>query len=104
MVSCDKYDHGCHGGQLDQEWKFLEEQGTVSEACWAYESGDGSEPLCLKQCTNGKKMNFYKSQQDSLRIFTTPDQIKAEIMANGPVETGFMVYKDFKEYKGGVYK
>jgi len=34
---------------------------------------------------------------------TTPDQIKAEIYAHGPVETGFDVYQDFFNYATGVY-
>jgi len=27
-----------------------------------------------------------------------------EIMANGPVETGFTVYRDFYNYTGGIYQ
>jgi len=30
--------------------------------------------------------------------------IKEEVSTNGPMETGFMVYKDFMAYKSGVYK
>jgi len=35
---------------------------------------------------------------------TTPAQIKAEIFANGPMETGFDVYEDFFSYSTGVYQ
>lgn len=34
---------------------------------------------------------------------TTVDQIKAEILKNGPMETGFQVYSDFMNYQSGVY-
>lgn len=30
--------------------------------------------------------------------------IKNEIAANGPMETGFMVYQDFLNYKEGIYQ
>jgi cathepsin B len=29
--------------------------------------------------------------------------MQAELMTNGPIESGFMVYKDFSNYKSGVY-
>ena len=32
------------------------------------------------------------------------EQIKAEIMKNGPVEGAFTVYADFPSYKSGVYQ
>jgi len=32
------------------------------------------------------------------------DDIKLEIMANGPVETGFTVYSDFSSYRSGIYE
>ena len=32
------------------------------------------------------------------------DNIKYEIMTNGPVEAGFTVYEDFPLYKSGVYQ
>jgi len=35
---------------------------------------------------------------------TKPDQIKYEILNNGPVETTFTVYQDFFSYKSGVYQ
>jgi len=34
---------------------------------------------------------------------TTAAEIKSEIYANGPVETGFTVYADFMNYESGVY-
>ncbi len=31
------------------------------------------------------------------------EQIKADIMTNGPVEAAFTVYADFPSYKSGLY-
>jgi len=45
----------------------------------------------------------YKCKKDSIVEMTTPDQIKTEIQAHGPVETSFEVYQDFFSYKSGVY-
>ena len=37
-------------------------------------------------------------------MLTDVDEIKAEIMANGPMNVGFTVYTDFMYYSSGVYE
>merc|ERR1712050_335963 len=34
MVSCDKGDMGCSGGQLPNAWKYLKSTGIVSDTCF----------------------------------------------------------------------
>jgi cathepsin B len=92
MVSCDTTNYGCNGGYLDKEWYFLEGKGTVTEACWPYASGSGSVPKCRTTCVDGSAMKFYKSVTGSLVELADVTSIKMELMANGPVETGFTVY------------
>ncbi|XP_065211661.1 cathepsin B-like cysteine proteinase [Planococcus citri] len=71
-------------------------------------------PRCLKtRCTN----EWYKYTKEK-DIFTVDDYyqvgdtyitlfneflIKDEILTNGPVQAGFLVYKDFVTYKSGIY-
>lgn len=65
MVSCDDSDHGCQGGELDQEWSFLENTGCVSETCVPYQSGKGVVPLCMDKCIDGTPINssiMYKAE------------------------------------------
>jgi cathepsin B len=45
----------------------------------------------------------YQCQKGSIVEATTPEEIKAEIYANGPMETAFQVYEDFMNYESGVY-
>ncbi len=104
MVSCDTLNFGCQGGYLDKEWYTLEDQGTVSDACWPYQSGSGYVPRCRTTCTDGSAMKAYKSKKNSLHKMGDVATIKMEIMANGPVETGFTVYEDFMYYNGGIYE
>ncbi len=56
MVSCDTTNYGCNGGYLDKEWYFLEAKGTVTDACWPYQSGSGSVPKCRTTCVDGSAM------------------------------------------------
>jgi len=106
MVSCDPKNFGCNGGYLDLEWEFLEQQGTVEDTCWPYESGQGFVPSCLgfSACKDGKEMHFYKAVLGSSQGIMDTEEIKAELVANGPMETAFMVFEDFKAYKSGIYK
>jgi len=105
LVSCDSSDEGCQGGILPYEWEFLENIGTVTDACLPYHSGDGSAYACssFQKCEDGSKLRHYYAQKGSTKTFTDPNSVKLEIMTNGPVETGFEVYENFKNYTTGVY-
>ena len=37
-------------------------------------------------------------------LATTADEIKYELMTNGPVMVGFTVYSDFMDYASGIYQ
>jgi cathepsin B len=53
---------------------------------------------CQVEGVEFKKYKVHKAQ-----TFHKEDNIKAEIMANGPLETGFTVYEDFLSYSSGIY-
>jgi len=105
MVSCDKYDMGCHGGNMDTLWKFLSTTGTVEDDCLPYVSGKGHVPSCSNTCANGDAMKFYKANPRSIKNFRSNDiqSVQQDILTNGPIISGFMVYQDFMQYSSGVY-
>ena len=105
MVSCDTSNMGCKGGILPYEWEFLEDTGTVSDSCLSYHSGDGSTFPCynFQKCEDGSKLRHYFAQKGSSKTFTDPDSIKLDLMTHGPLETGFTVFENFKNYTSGVY-
>lgn len=105
QVACDTGNLGCKGGLLDKTWKYLEETGIVAEDCFPYTSANGEVPSCPNKCTaNGIAYKKFKAVKGSSRPFTCPTQIQKEIMANGPIQTGFIVYEDFTHYKNGIYE
>lgn len=104
MVSCNKANHGCEGGNLVLAWTYLGLTGAVTEDCFPYVSQDGHAPQCITKCVDSAVE--YKKYKASSLIPTLPktiEAIKTEIFHNGPVETGFSVYKDFITYTSGVY-
>lgn len=105
LVACDSDNYGCSGGYLSNAWNYLASTGAVSDQCFPYSSGDGSVPQCSagKCQTAEAKNDKFKCKKGSVVEMTTPDQIRSEVMTNGPVETQFTVYADFYNYKGGIY-
>mmetsp|Transcript_22829 Transcript_22829/g.17273 ORF Transcript_22829/g.17273 Transcript_22829/m.17273 type:complete len:177 (-) Transcript_22829:38-568(-) len=104
MISCDKLNSACEGGNIDLRWSYLENFGTVSDACKPYVSGDGvTVPVCERTCaTEGETYLKYKCKQDSVYVATTYDDIKAYVM-EGPTDVNFKVYEDFYNYDSGIY-
>ena len=49
-------------------------------------------------------MERYYCKEHSLKIFTTHDELKAELRLNGPIMVGLMIYEDFLNYESGIYK
>jgi cathepsin B len=107
MVSCNTDNHGCQGGTLDATWNYLESTGITSDECTPYVSGDGKNvPHCSHGTCSDTKLKYskYRAASGSSKALTCATQIKQEIMKNGPVQTGFIVYEDFMHYKSGIYK
>ncbi|KAF0982978.1 hypothetical protein FDP41_010956 [Naegleria fowleri] len=106
QVDCDSLERGCQGGYLSSTWRFLTNTGTVPDTCIPYVSGRttsaGSAQSCQSQCKDGSALRFYKAKSAS--IIRGVDQIKIAIMTYGSVQAGFTVYRDFLNYKSGVYK
>jgi cathepsin B len=104
MVSCDKSNLGCQGGYLNRAWLFIQNTGVVTDNCYPYTSGNGVDGACKATCSNGDPFTKHKCKPNTAMSFSGVAAIKAEIFANGPVETGFTVYSDFMSYKGGIYQ
>ena len=107
----------CGGGKCwrgllpSMAMRFLKKQGVVDEACMPYTSGaTGNNVSCSQKCAN--------AEARSTRIdgFTNPtgagglhlgggsvDKIKAAL-ESGPLLTTLLVYDDFMDYGGGIYK
>merc|ERR1719498_158153 len=72
LVSCDKIDHGCEGGLMDNGFKFAEEYGICTEADYPYKSGAGISFECQKNCTAVVKVTNFTdvppNDEDSLMV------------------------------------
>lgn len=95
LVWCDNDCFGCQGGSLQGAWAFFYQHGVHSEQCMPY------EPLAMKSCPNGTcsgNGNFNRVMMASdYSSFDSINEIKNEIKTNGPVQSAFTVYADFKQ-------
>jgi hypothetical protein len=89
LVSCDKTDHGCHGGTLPSAWQFVDSNGLVSDTCMPYASGDGSNHTCpLPGCTGSGSAAPHKCPVKP-SFLSSDSAIQAAVMTVGAVEVGF---------------
>jgi len=62
-------------------------------------------PSCSQTCTSGQ--NYAGDKHFGASAYALPQNdvaaLQQELMQNGPIEVGFMVYADFPHYKSGVY-
>lgn len=101
LVSCDSGDNGCNGGMLPHAWEYMKDTGLVTDKCFPYTAEAGQVEKCVTSCKDGETFTKYKAASYG-RLGSVAD-MKKEIMTNGPIQAGFMVYKSFMSYKSGVY-
>jgi len=104
MVSCDKGDMGCQGGQLPMAWDYLKDTGIVSDKCFPYTAGNGQAATCSKKCADSETWESSKVKAKTAYAINGVANMQKEIMTNGPIQVAFKVYKSFMSYKTGVYQ
>jgi len=101
LVSCDRGDMGCNGGQLPYAWKYLRQTGLVTDSCYPYSAGMGFAPKCRSTCVN--KEEFVRTKAATAYAINGVDNMQKDIMTHGPIQVGFQVYRSFMNYKSGIY-
>ena len=84
---------GCNvGGHEYLGWRFAQHKGFVEVSC------NASQSCSYEHC------HRYFIKHGSARTFIGEEEIKKEIMKNGPVTALISLMDDFIDYKGGVYE
>lgn len=124
IMSCTKYlipfVGGCKGGNEQNAFKYTNINGVVSggdyedkETCQPYpfppvtDVKEYKTPKCKNTCQESSGLIFNEDKVFTHEGYKIPNdelQIRAEIVKNGSVSVGFLVYEDFITYKSGVYK
>lgn len=97
LLSCDSVNRGCHGGDIDSTWAYIEKEGLVSEACFPYQA-DGTIS-CQSRCTSETPL-----KGASHCMLSGEASVRREIFINGPVVAPIFLVDDFLVYRGGLYQ
>lgn len=95
LLSCDKNNSGCTSGYLNNAADYVKNTGLVEESCFPYSTG----ATCDKMCSEPKR-----HKAEGYCILFGEEDIKREIVKNGPVFSVISVHTDFLTYKSGVYQ
>ena len=95
LLSCDVINNGCKGGYLNNSLDHIRAKGLVTQECYPYKPD-------LTKC-EGMCANPERTRLDSYCLLVGEDDIKRDIMKNGPVVTSMQIYVDFLTYKSGIY-
>ena len=89
----------CNGWQMNKACDYLKKNGVPDESCFPYQDKPMS---CKNTCTDWKKAEYtdISDWTNTMDIST----MKTNLVTNGPQISGMAVYKDFFNYKSGVYK
>lgn len=103
MVNCNYENYGCMGGYLITSIDYLMVEGSVPNTCVPYID---NQALCSYQCSDGTRNDYkkYFCEPGSLELAITYDEIKRELVKNGPMLMGLSIYEDFMNYESGIYK
>jgi len=107
LVDCCTGNNGCSGGDLDIAWYALVDQGLPLDKCKPYAA---EEHKCTQICDDTHKKAEFVRAKNAYSVYVpfnyeeTVRGIQEEIMENGPVEAGFLVFTDFDSYSSGVYQ
>ena len=102
-VSC--YYGKCDGNNLLDPQLNLVKNGTLTEQCFPYKSSDGKTvPECPTTCEDGSEYKKYYAQ-NAYNIINSQENfnnivimVMDQLVTQGPVATGFNVYKDFRTF------
>ena len=96
LLSCDTANKGCRGGYVNNALEYIVMRGISTEECLPYKGTFDAK--CSEMCAEPMKV-----RPESFCVLFGDNDIKREIMKNGPVVSSMEVYTDFLSYKTGVY-
>jgi cathepsin B len=98
LLSCDSTNQGCNGGALNLALDYMKTKGLATEECFPYKA-ESENTKCEQMCENPQKEKI-----ESYCILYGEEDIKRDILKNGPVVSVSNIYTDFLTYKSGIYK
>ncbi len=101
MINCNYENFGCSGGYLMTTIDYLQIEGLVSNKCVPYAQQMNS---CTYRCNDPAiPIERYYCEIGSFKVMTTHREIINDLIKNGPMMMGLMIFEDFMSYSEGIY-
>jgi len=94
VTGCCQQCGGCDGGDPNEIWAFLMQNGTVPKDCYI----QGVSSCSLTKCADGSPVKFYKAKVSTL---TTVTAMQMAILTTGPIAVAVDA-TGFEFYDGGI--
>jgi len=91
--------NGCEGEFPDVVWDYVKTNGITTDECLPYK---GRRNSCTNKCDNGNQ-KYKKYYSGEVKFMEDENEIKKEIMTNGPVTSMMLLYNDYYNYRNGIY-
>jgi cathepsin X len=113
FISCEEFDHGCHGGWAFNVFRFMHQRHATDRTCSIYQArGHDDGIVCspmefCRNCSPGDacvvppKYRVYKVQEYG-RVSTEANMMQ-EIYQRGPIACGIAVTQALEDYTGGIF-
>jgi len=88
LLSCDTANKGCRGGYVNNALEYTVMRGLATEECLPFKGTFDAK--CSEMCAEPMKV-----RPESFCVLFGDNDIKREIMKNGPVVSSMEVYTDF---------
>eukprot|EP00727_Mastigamoeba_balamuthi_P014132 m51a1_g9341 putative xylem cysteine proteinase 1-like isoform x2 (320) ;mRNA; f:68901-69860 len=99
LVSCDKEDTACDGGDMVVADKYIVSHGLATEEEYPYVSGNGSVPQCTTAFNPVAKFSAFKD----LGQVDSDEQVMELLRTYGPLSAGVEAMNAmFRHYKSGI--
>lgn len=95
----------CGGGNSYDAFVYWQNMGLVTEECKPYDIKKLYKKECKTKCVNDN-IDYEEDKHFAemvYRVSSESNQIKAELVKNGPIQVSFNVFADLKKYELGVY-
>ena len=80
---------------------YLQIEGLVSNTCVPYAEKVNQ---CSYRCSDpAQPIERFYCEIGSFKVMTTHEEIIQELIKNGPMMVGLMIYEDFMSYAEGIY-
>eukprot|EP00640_Fibrocapsa_japonica_P000591 CAMPEP_0113935782 /NCGR_PEP_ID=MMETSP1339-20121228/2857_1 /TAXON_ID=94617 /ORGANISM="Fibrocapsa japonica" /LENGTH=625 /DNA_ID=CAMNT_0000938045 /DNA_START=148 /DNA_END=2025 /DNA_ORIENTATION=- /assembly_acc=CAM_ASM_000762 len=114
LVSCESPDLGCHGGEIINAFKWMNENEITDETCAIYRArGHDNGEVCssmsmCRNCNPGEACfipaEYHVYHTDEYGEVSGEENMMQEIYQRGPIGCGISVPEDLETYTGGIFE